>query len=160
MAMVFQLSPDCLACLFEQSLSRWQRRDLSSPLPPIEPCLSVPRTCADTNADGTADDWHDCSGHYNDIDYDPASITCASDPCTDTECCTMHVASEAPIDCSGVPSSLPCHIMFLVDEVRYAQSLSDIDPQIYCPCKLVREGALDWNPEATNACSGTGGSGR
>ena len=47
------------------------------------------RTCADSNGDGTADDWHDCSAHANDLDGSPEGIMCAADPCTDTECCTV-----------------------------------------------------------------------
>ena len=59
-----------------------------------------PRTCADTNADGRnpTDDPHDCSAHANDLSPSPAGITCAADPCTDAECCTVvpAVAPAAP----------------------------------------------------------------
>jgi hypothetical protein len=57
--------------------------------PPIEPCLSTPTTCADTNADGTADDPYDCSADVNYIDASPADITCVNVTCNATECCTV-----------------------------------------------------------------------
>eukprot|EP01043_Picozoa_sp_COSAG02_P057109 COSAG02_NODE_6879_length_3312_cov_9.135699_2_plen_261_part_00 len=50
---------------------------------------TAPTTCADTNADGTADDPYDCSANVNYIDASPANITCASISCTATECCTV-----------------------------------------------------------------------
>merc|ERR1712146_694436 len=59
----------------------------SPPTPVASACPA--RTCADINADGTADDAFDCSGETNDIDAAPAGITCAADPCTPTECCTV-----------------------------------------------------------------------
>ncbi len=115
--------------------------------PPPPTYVVAQRTCADTDADGTAD-YFDCSSDANDLGFTRGAGDLATGD--NTEC------AGAPIDCSEVDATLPCHIMFLFDEVRFAQSLSDIDPQIYCPCKLVRDGALDWNPEATSACSGTG----
>ena len=59
-----------------------------TPSPSTTGGSSMP-TCADANADGTANDAHDCSGHVNAIDGTPAGITCSADPCTDTECCTV-----------------------------------------------------------------------
>ena len=56
------------------------------------------RTCADSNGDGTADDWHDCSAHANDLDGSPEGIMCAADPCTDTECCTVAPHAGGDID--------------------------------------------------------------
>jgi hypothetical protein len=53
----------------------------ASPPPPA-------RTCADTDADGTADDF-DCSGNANTLDAAPAGVTCTANPCTATECCTV-----------------------------------------------------------------------
>jgi hypothetical protein len=53
----------------------------ASPPPPA-------RTCADTNADGTADNF-DCADNANALHAAPASVTCAADPCTATECCTV-----------------------------------------------------------------------
>merc|ERR1719217_1871188 len=64
----------------------------ADPCTPTECCTVAPppaRTCADINADGTADDPFDCSGEANDISATPAGITCAADPCTPTECCTV-----------------------------------------------------------------------
>ena len=88
-----------------------------------DPCLESecctvgpPRTCADINADGTADDTFDCAAAVNAINAAPADVTCAGDPCEASECCTVVPArtcadtlqvgtSEAPttFDCSGVP---------------------------------------------------------
>jgi len=31
----------------------------------------------------------DCSSHTNDLDATPSSVTCAADPCTGDECCTV-----------------------------------------------------------------------
>ena len=58
------------------------------------------RSCADINADGTADDAFDCAGDANAIDASPAGITCATDPCTATECCTAALCTE-PSDVTG-----------------------------------------------------------
>ena len=65
----------------------------ADPCTDAECCTVVPppRTCADTNADASADDPHDCSAHANDLDASPAGISCAADPCTDAECCTNKV---------------------------------------------------------------------
>ena len=50
-------------------------------------CEPVQRTCADISMDRAAtDDPFDCSTHALDLD---ASITCATDPCTATECCRV-----------------------------------------------------------------------
>ena len=57
----------------------------------------APATCADADADGTANDPHDCSGHANLISASPADITCAAASCTDAECCT-----DPPPEWSGV----------------------------------------------------------
>ena len=46
------------------------------------------RSCADTDADGVADNF-DCSGSANGLHSAPSSVTCAADPCTATECCTV-----------------------------------------------------------------------
>ena len=67
---------------------------------------------------------------------------------------------DGSIDCSGISPDLPCHAMLLIDEVRDAQSLRDIDPEIFCPCKLVRDAAPNWSPEVVGSCSGSGGGGR
>jgi hypothetical protein len=47
-----------------------------------------PRTCADTDADGTVDNFS-CASHAKDLDAEPAAVTCSADACTDTECCTV-----------------------------------------------------------------------
>jgi hypothetical protein len=44
--------------------------------------------------------------------------------------------------------------MALVDQVRDAQLLSDIDPEVFCPCQHVRDLAPDWSPSMVNSCSG------
>jgi hypothetical protein len=67
---------------------------------------------------------------------------------------------DGSIDCSGISPDLPCHAMLLIDEVRDAQSLRDVDPEIFCPCKLVRDAAPNWSPEVVGSCSGSGGGGR
>ena len=60
----------------------------ASPPPPA-------RTCADTDADGTADDF-DCSGNANTLDAAPAGVTCTANPCTATECCTVVPGPASP----------------------------------------------------------------
>ena len=75
------LSAACVGCLASQL---HEVGGLS-----IEPCLSAPTTCADTNADGTADDPYDCSADVNYIDASPVDITCANVSCNATECCTV-----------------------------------------------------------------------
>ena len=64
---------------------------------------------------------------------------------------------DGAIDCSGINPDLPCDAMLLIDEVRDAQSLRDIDPEIFCPCKLVRDAAPNWSSEVVGSCSGSGG---
>ena len=61
------------------------------------------RTCADTDADGTADNF-DCAGEANSLDAAPASVTCAADSCTATECCTV-APTVAPAAAEPVASS-------------------------------------------------------
>ena len=63
-------------------------------------CGEARRTCADSNADGTANDPHDCSGDANAISAAPAGITCEENPCTDVECCTVQQTC-ADIDADG-----------------------------------------------------------
>merc|ERR1711988_723825 len=56
-------------------------------------------------------------------------------------------SSASPaIDCTDVALSLPCHIMLLVDEVRNATSLQDIDKEVFCPCERVRAANPEWSP--------------
>ena len=55
---------------------------------PSDTTLCHLRTCADNNADGNANDPLDCASHANAIDATPEGITCATDPCEATECCT------------------------------------------------------------------------
>ena len=54
-----------------------------------------PRSCADLNADGIADDSFDCAGHTNSLSTTPASIKCVANPCTQTECCTDTTEAHA-----------------------------------------------------------------
>ena len=81
-AVVPLLSGACFLCLVSQPHEHDQP-------PSIEPCLLARTTCADTNADGTADDPYDCSADVNYIDASPADITCANVFCNATECCTV-----------------------------------------------------------------------
>eukprot|EP01047_Picozoa_sp_COSAG01_P105069 COSAG01_NODE_34320_length_549_cov_2.222222_1_plen_183_part_11 len=48
----------------------------------------IPRTCADTDADGIEDNYN-CDAHENSLGASPADAVCAGDACTDDECCTM-----------------------------------------------------------------------
>ena len=78
----------------------------SNPCTAAECCTVAPpppppaRTCADTNADGTANDEFDCSSHANEISGSPGSITCAADPCTGDECCTVAPPPPVPRTCA------------------------------------------------------------
>jgi|EP01046_Picozoa_sp_COSAG06_P002303 hypothetical protein len=51
--------------------------------PPPQP------SCADANADGDTADTHDCTCETNSLHASPATVTCAGNPCTATECCTV-----------------------------------------------------------------------
>ena len=76
---------------------------LSTPPPPPSPPPpppSLPRTCADTNADGAADDPFDCSSSANDVDTDAGNIQCELDACTETACCTT-VPPTPDVNCVG-----------------------------------------------------------
>ena len=59
------------------------------------------RTCADTNADGTVDNF-DCASHANDLHASPSAVTCAADECTATQCCTVVPGSE---ETEGTPKA-------------------------------------------------------
>jgi hypothetical protein len=64
--------------------------------PGVDPGAPPPppaRTCADTNADGTVDNF-DCASHANDLHASPSAVTCAADECTATQCCTVVPGSE------------------------------------------------------------------
>ena len=68
-----------------------------------------PRTCGDTDADGSPNDF-DCTSSPNSLNANPAGVTCAGDPCTATECCTVEPVA-APrtcidFDCTSSPNSL------------------------------------------------------
>jgi hypothetical protein len=56
-----------------------------------------PRTCADTDADGSMDNF-DCTGSPNSLNSNPAGVTCTSNPCTIAECCTV-APTVAPGTC-------------------------------------------------------------
>jgi hypothetical protein len=51
----------------------------SEPVVPPTVTTDVPLTCS----------GFDCSSHDNDLDADSDNVICTSDPCTDTECCTV-----------------------------------------------------------------------
>ena len=61
------------------------------------------RTCADTDADGTADNF-DCDSHVNDLHASPSAVACAADECTATECCTVVPGSEETEDVAQTSS--------------------------------------------------------
>ena len=68
-----------------------------------------PRTCGDTDADGSPNDF-DCTSSPNSLNANPAGVTCAGDPCTATECCAVEPVA-APrtcidFDCTSSPNSL------------------------------------------------------
>jgi hypothetical protein len=105
------------------------------------------------------------------VDYVPPCSYDQSDPCNgDDACfwiegdgtpahpphCAEHVHTGPAIDCSNVPNTAPCHVMELIDAVRDAASLSDIEPSVFCPCKRVRDNAPDANPETVASCNGGG----
>jgi hypothetical protein len=46
--------------------------------------------------------------------------------------------------------------MALIDAVRDATSLDDIPIDVFCPCKLVRDDALDVDPGVVASCNGGG----
>jgi len=75
---------------------------------------------------------------------------------TAEECCTRTVSmtpAGGAIDCTGVATTLPCHVMVLIDEVRDATSLQDISPEVFCPCMLVRGNAPNANRETIASCN-------
>jgi hypothetical protein len=59
------------------------------PEPEPEPEPELEPSCADANADGDTADAHDCAGEINSLHTSPATVTCAGNPCTATECCTV-----------------------------------------------------------------------
>ena len=84
-----------------------------------ECCTAAPvtaRTCADINADGTANDAWDCSSHANAINAAPAGVTCAGEPCLDNECCTVVPAPGTPpaADASGAALAAPAAGLLLL----------------------------------------------
>ena len=66
------------------------------------------RTCVDTNGDGTSDDAHDCSSHANNLAADAAHVSCAADPCTSSECCTMVPPADPPSNSWTIVVGLLC----------------------------------------------------
>ena len=70
---------------------------------PTECCTAVPipRTCADINADNSNTAF-DCDTAANDIAAMPAGITCNTEPCTATLCCTVLVSVVSASDCDGL----------------------------------------------------------
>lgn len=73
---------------------------LTGVAPPPPPA----RTCADTDADGTADNF-DCDSHVNDLHASPSAVACAADECTATECCTVVPGSEETEDVTPLKTS-------------------------------------------------------
>eukprot|EP01043_Picozoa_sp_COSAG02_P073477 COSAG02_NODE_14301_length_1287_cov_2.109428_1_plen_306_part_10 len=97
---------DCPAGLVcsEEDSGLWVCLAAPPPPPPPPP---PPRTCADTDADGTPDNF-DCSGETNDLDASPADVMCApNDPCTAAECCTV---APPPPTCSAAESETACAV--------------------------------------------------
>ena len=62
---------------------------------PIQDNIDHPRTCADTDADGSMNNF-DCTDSPNSLDLSPADIDCSGDACTAPECCTVQNISEPP----------------------------------------------------------------
>ena len=60
-----------------------------------------PRTCADTNADGTEDDPYNCDQHANSLTADPSGTNCAGDACVDDDCCTVPPACSGGVELTG-----------------------------------------------------------
>ena len=58
------------------------------------------------------------------------------------------------IDCAGTDPTLPCHVMRLIDEVRESASMDEIDRDVFCPCKDVRDRAPNWDGAAVASCNG------
>ena len=61
---------------------------------------------------------------------------------------------RASIDCAGTDPTLPCHVMRLIDEVRESASMDEIDRDVFCPCKDVRDRAPNWDGAAVASCNG------
>lgn len=97
-------------------------------------------------------------GTYNPDEGADACIVCPEGQFTEmagsVACTDLTGLPEGRIDCNAVDVGHPCDIMRLIDEVRDAHSLSDVDPEVFCPCKIVRDGNPDWSPEVVNSCSG------
>lgn len=63
----------------------------TNPCTALECCTVAPpppRTCADTDADGVADQF-DCSNHQNDLTGNPERTLCSGDACSAPQCCTL-----------------------------------------------------------------------
>jgi hypothetical protein len=67
----------------------------------------ISKTCADTNADGTEENF-DCSGHTNSLAVNPSSIVCEGDECQDTECCTKPRPTCADTNADGTDVNFDC----------------------------------------------------
>ena len=121
----------------------------------------VAPACADLSLEGDCSADSDC--HWDGNQCEDAVLGCTDADATnynatatrDDESCT-YGDGEHQIDCDGVSDTLPCHVMALIDAVRDATSLHDIDKDIFCPCKLVRDAAMDVNPEVVSSCNGGG----
>ena len=61
----------------------------------IQGNIEHPRTCADTDADGSLNNF-DCSSSDNSLDLNPAGVICSGDTCNITDCCTVENISEPP----------------------------------------------------------------
>jgi hypothetical protein len=87
----------------------------------------------------------------------PLAAACAGAVCdvanvpADRAACCI---AEPGIDCSAVSPDAPCNVMYLIDQVRDARSLQDIDPLTFCPCKWVRDASPHYDPSVVAACEG------
>jgi hypothetical protein len=114
--------------------------------------------CDDTNGDGdtTTDDVIACGEGFTVLVDTPCDDAAGQYLCNPQNCCMEQAQTGPAIDCSNVPDTAPCHVMELIDAVRDAAFLSDIEPSVFCPCKRVRDNAPDANPETVASCNGGG----
>ncbi len=75
----------------------------------LSECCDIPKTCADTDADGVEDPSpFDCSSNTLDLDDNPANITCSGATCTESDCCTKTPATPTCADPEGDGNQYDC----------------------------------------------------
>ncbi len=65
--------------------------------------------------------------------------------------------TSAAIVCADVDPNLRCNALLLVDEIRYASSLNNINIEVFGPCVRVRDEHPDWSPAIFAGACPTGG---